>query len=109
MRKHHPKNERIKRRYLAYLQDAKRLSSSSADQAAAAIAMFEASTRWKDFAAFHIEQARSFKSQLAVPDKCRDRKAARPRDDPFAANGAEGVLPLAIGSGRLSEDQLHRR
>ncbi len=65
MRKHHPKNERIKRRYLAYLQDAKRLSSSSADQAAAAIAMFEASTRWKDFAAFHIEQARSFKSQLA--------------------------------------------
>ncbi len=66
MRKHHPKNERIKRRYLAYLQDAKRLSSSSADQAAAAIAMFEASTRWKDFAAFHIEQARSFKSQLAA-------------------------------------------
>lgn len=66
MRKHHPKNERIKRRYLAYLQDAKRLSSSSADQAAAAIAMFEASTRWKDFAAFHIEQARSFKSQLVT-------------------------------------------
>ena len=66
MRKHHPKNERIKRRYLAYLQDAKRLSSSSADQAAAAISMFEASTRWKDFAAFHIEQARSFKSQLAA-------------------------------------------
>lgn len=66
MRKHHPKNERIKRRYLAYLQDAKRLSSSSADQAAAAIAMFEASTKWKDFAAFHIEQARSFKSQLAA-------------------------------------------
>jgi len=66
MAKHHPKNERIKRRYLAYLQDAKTLSASSADQAAAAIALFEASTRWKDFAAFHIEQARSFKSQLAA-------------------------------------------
>lgn len=65
MRKHNPKNERIKRRYLAYLQDAKRLAPASADQAAAAIALFEASTRWKDFAAFHIEQARSFKSYLA--------------------------------------------
>lgn len=66
MRKHHPKNERIKRKYLAYLQEAKRLSVSSADQAASAIAAFEESTRWKDFALFHIEQARSFKSRLAA-------------------------------------------
>ncbi|TIL63845.1 MAG: site-specific integrase [Mesorhizobium sp.] len=66
MRKHHPKNERIKRRYLAYLQEAKRLSASSADQAASAIAAFEGSTRWKDFALFHIEQARSFKSRIAA-------------------------------------------
>lgn len=65
MRKHHPKNERIKRRYLAYLEEAKRLSEKSADQAAAAIAQFEASTGWKDFAKFHIEQARKFKRDLA--------------------------------------------
>jgi integrase len=66
MRRHHAKNERAKRRYLAYLQDAKRVSPATADQAAAAIALFEASTKWKDFALFHIEQARSFKSQLAA-------------------------------------------
>ncbi|MDP2804004.1 MAG: tyrosine-type recombinase/integrase [Phreatobacter sp.] len=64
MRKHHPKNERIKRQYLAYLEEAKRLSSKSADQAAAAIAQFEACNGYKDFAHFHIEQARRFKRQL---------------------------------------------
>lgn len=41
------------------------LSPASADQAAAAIALFEASTRWKDFALFHIEQARAFKRELS--------------------------------------------
>ena len=66
MRKHNPKNERIKRRYVQYLQEAKRMSPASIDQAASAIALFEASTRWKDFAAFHIEQARAFKNQLAA-------------------------------------------
>lgn len=63
MRKHHPKNERIKRAYLAYLEEAKRCSVKTTDQVAAAIALFEQSTNWKDFAAFHIEQARAFKRQ----------------------------------------------
>ena len=61
MRKHHPKNERVKRAYLAYLEEAKRASVKTTDQVAAAIALFEASTGWKDFAAFHVEQARAFK------------------------------------------------
>ena len=65
MRRHHPKNERVKRRYLTWLEDAKRLSPHSVDQAAAAIAAFEVSTNYKDFAAFHIEQARRFKRQLS--------------------------------------------
>jgi integrase len=64
MRKHNPKNERIKRRYLAYLEEAKRQAPKSADQAAAAIALFEASTGYREFALFHIEQARRFKRDL---------------------------------------------
>ena len=64
MRRHHPKNERIKRRYLAYLEEAKRMAPKSADQAAAAIALFEASTGYRDFGHFHIEQARKFKRRL---------------------------------------------
>ncbi|MEP0941669.1 MAG: tyrosine-type recombinase/integrase [Rhizobiaceae bacterium] len=63
MRKHHPKNERIKRRYLSYLEEAKRCQAKTTDQVAAALALFEQSTKWKDFAAFHIEQAKAFKSQ----------------------------------------------
>lgn len=65
MRKHHEKNERIKRHYFAYLEEAERLSPSTVDQAAAAIDQFEVSTSYKDFATFHIEHARKFKRDLA--------------------------------------------
>lgn len=61
MRKHHPKNERIKRKYLTYLEDARRCSVKTTDQVAAAINLFEQSTKWKDFTAFHIEHAKAFK------------------------------------------------
>jgi len=44
MRKHHPKNERIKRHYFTYLEEAGRMNASSVDQVAAAIAQFETST-----------------------------------------------------------------
>lgn len=64
MRKHHPRNVRIKRQYLIYLEEAKRLSPTSADQAAAAIDLFEAVNGFRDFAAFNIEQARKFKRHL---------------------------------------------
>lgn len=64
MGKHHPKNERIKRAYAVYLEEAQRMAPKSVDQALAAIAGFEASTGWRDFARFHIEQARKFKRQL---------------------------------------------
>jgi hypothetical protein len=60
MRKHHPKNERIKRQYFTYLEEAGRMNPSSVDQVAAAIAQFETSTGHRDFGAFHFEQARKF-------------------------------------------------
>ena len=65
MRKCHPKNERLKRQYFTYLEDAKRMSVASVDQVAAAIAQFELTTGHRDFAAFHHEQARKFKRVLA--------------------------------------------
>lgn len=64
MRKHHPENERIKRRYLIWLREAKQLSPSSVDKAAEAIAAFETATGWRDFRRFHIEQAKQFKRRL---------------------------------------------
>ena len=66
MRRPNEKNVRIKRKYLAYLEEAKRMSEKTTDQVAAAIALFEQSSGYKDFAAFHIEQARKFKRDLAI-------------------------------------------
>src|SRR5687768_18456062 len=59
-------NERIKRRYYAYLKEANRYSEATIDGVAGAIAMLEASTKWRDFRGFHHEQAIAFKRQLAT-------------------------------------------
>ena len=58
-------NERIKRRYLQFLREAKRADMATVDKAADAILRFERSTGFKPFKRFHIEQAIKFKAQLA--------------------------------------------
>lgn len=70
MTKHHPENERIKRKYFAYLKEAMRNSEPTVDAAAKALARFESYTRHKDFKAFHPEQAVAFKKHL-VEQKAR--------------------------------------
>lgn len=65
MTKHNAENERIKRKYFAYLKEAKRHSEPTVDAAAKALARFEEYTRHKDFKAFHFEQAVSFKKHMA--------------------------------------------
>ena len=63
---HNPKNERIKRQYLAYLKEAKRQSEATVDAVATALARFEVDTHCRDFRAFHFEQAIGFKRHLAA-------------------------------------------
>lgn len=65
MIKYHPDNERIKRKYFVFLQEAKRQSEASVDAAAKAVNRFEVYTNWRDFKAFHFEQAVGFKKHLA--------------------------------------------
>ena len=65
MTSHNAANERIKRQYFAYLREALGHSEQSIDAAAKAISRFETYTRQKDFKAFHIEQAKAFKRDLA--------------------------------------------
>jgi len=65
MKKHSAENERIKRKYFAYLKEAKRHSEPTVDAAAKALHRFEAFTRYKDFKAFHFNQAVAFKKHLA--------------------------------------------
>ncbi len=57
-------NERIKRRYLQFLREAKRSDPATVDKAADAILRFERGAGFKPFKRFHIEQAVSFKRQL---------------------------------------------
>lgn len=64
MSKRNAANERIKRRYLVFLKDAKGRDEASIDAAAKAIARFEQHAKYRDFKAFHFEQARSFKTHL---------------------------------------------
>ena len=65
MTKYSPKNERIKRQYLAFLKEAKRQSEVSLDAVAKALSRFESYTGHRDFKAFHIQQAVAFKGHLA--------------------------------------------
>lgn len=67
MGKYNPTNERIKRQYFAYLKEAKRQSQATVDDVAAALARFESDTGYRDFKAFHYEQAIAFKRRLAEP------------------------------------------
>lgn len=62
--KHHPENERVKRRYLHWLRDAQGKAPATVDQAAAAIADYESVTAYRDFSKFHIEQALQYKRAL---------------------------------------------
>lgn len=65
MTKHNPENERIKRQYFAYLKEARRHSEPTVDATAKALSRFEEYTRYRDFKAFHFEQAIAFKRNLA--------------------------------------------
>src|SRR3984957_16540338 len=65
MTKHNAENERIKRKYFAYLKEAKRHSEATVDAAAAALNRFEVDTKHRDFKSFRHEQAIAFKKHLA--------------------------------------------
>jgi len=65
MTKHSANNERIKRKYFAYLKEAKRHSEPTVDASAKALNRFEVYTKHRDFKTFHFEQAIAFKKHLA--------------------------------------------
>ena len=65
MKKHSAENERIKRRYFAFLKDAKGQSEPTVDAAAKALNRFEVYTNNKDFKVFHNKLAVAFKRHLA--------------------------------------------
>ncbi len=78
-------NERVKRRYLQYLKDAKGRDEASLDAVAKAIDRFEGHNRNRDFKKFHVEQARAFKAHLASTRNART-------GDPLSASTIHSTL-----------------
>src|SRR5216684_5779503 len=74
MTKHNANNERMKRKYFAYLKEAKRYSEATVDATAKALDRFETYTKHRDFRAFHFEQAIAFKRHLAEQKAIRSKK-----------------------------------
>jgi integrase len=74
MIKRNAENERVKRRYLIYVKDAKGRDDASIDAAASAIERFEEYVKRRDFRSFHIEQARAFKAHLMAVTNARTGK-----------------------------------
>ena len=75
MRKFNAENERTKRRYFDFLSHARRMSVGTVDQIAAALSDFEASTGYRDFKLFRIDQAQSYKRKL---DEATNPATGRP-------------------------------
>jgi site-specific recombinase XerC len=70
---HNPQNERIKRAYFTYLTEVKGFSEATLDGVAKALNRFETYTRFRDFKAFRIEQAKAFKAHLADQPSLRSK------------------------------------
>ena len=71
MKTHDARNERIKRRYLTFLKEARRRSEASIDSVASALHRFEKYTNFRDFRKFHIQQAIGFKAHLVRETNAR--------------------------------------
>ncbi|MDG1182662.1 MAG: site-specific integrase [Tateyamaria sp.] len=86
MRKVIEENERMKRNYVFYLEEADGLDDKSTDKVLAAILKFEQSTGFKPFKRFHIEQAAKFKTDLS--------QAKNQRGQPFSHSTVDATLTL---------------
>ena len=74
MIRHNPNNERIKRKYLCYLKEAKQHSEVTVDAVAMALARFEEHAKFRDFKAFRYEQAIAFKRHLSERNSSKTGK-----------------------------------
>lgn len=75
MTKYNPDNERIKRKYLTFLKEAKQHGEPTLDAATKALHRFETYSGFRDFKKFHFEQAIAFKKYLA---KQKGKRSGKP-------------------------------
>src|SRR5258708_37423692 len=100
MKLHNAENERIKRRYFAYLKEAKRHSEPTVDAVAKALSRFEADTRCRDFKVFHFKQ-RLQKAPYGRPILILQTLA------PFAPLRESQFFPMSLIQGRRQKFQIY--
>ena len=98
MTTHNADNERIKRRYFAYLKEAKRHSEPTGGRGGEGAGAFRGRHQYRDFKAFHFEQAIAFKRHLAEQRQPADRGEAEQGDAECHARAPETLLPVAGGA-----------
>lgn len=98
MTAHNPHNERIKRQYFTYLKEAKRHNEATVDAAAMALARFEADTQFRDFKAFHVEQAIAFKKRLAEQNGIHLVQSRGGRQPSLASYASEPLITTVCRS-----------
>lgn len=74
MTQHNSENERIKRKYLIFLKEAKRQNEASIDAVAQALTRFDEYNKYRNFKRFQFQQAVGFKKHLAKQDNRRTGK-----------------------------------
>ena len=89
MRKFNAANERVKRRYVDYLREAKGQDEATVDKTRAALVKFEESTKFRPFKSFHIDQARQFKDALG--------RTKNSKGKPLALTTIDATLRLVKG------------
>src|SRR5271169_5050096 len=104
MSKYCPENERVKRNYTFYLEAANGKQNATIDAALRAIERFEASTNYKPFRKFHIEQARSFRARLAEETNAKGKPLSTPSRSRTAPKmrSTNSLAPLRPRSRRSS-------
>ncbi len=75
MKKNNSNNERIKRKYYAFLKEAKQHSEPTIDAAAKALNRFEVYSKFRDFKTFHFDLAIAFKLHLT---KQKGQRSGKP-------------------------------
>lgn len=85
MSKYNENNERIKRKYLTFLKQAKGQDESTIDAVAKALGRFEKYNKYKDFKLFHYQQAVAFKADLS-------KQLNRQTGEPLSKSTMNGTL-----------------
>src|ERR1700746_1751210 len=107
MKTHDAQNERIKRRYLPSLKEAKRFSESSLDGVAKAIHRFESYTKFRElhqisrFPAISYSTSSCFQSRPRQTKACTNRSAIKQSDTALDPKRAQSVFPVVGRPARL--------